>query len=149
MPPWCLQGDAEACYQRLLMVAYGRGTLQDYVEAARGFKDLWDTKRHGAAAFFLGTMHTHGQGVPVDYELARYYLQEAADSKDPRVHHQALAAFHTLDASVTRAQAVNNETLRRVEAALHESDRRRRQREAALTGGVEEGHGPDDDDAEL
>lgn len=125
----CAKGDVESCYNRLLMIAYGRGTRQDFHAAVTGFQALWDStgRKHGPSAYYLGIMHAHGQGVPIDYALARFFLQEAMGSGDKRVYNEAAVAYRALDGALERAEYAAKESVEGMERALHESLQRHRE----------------------
>lgn len=105
------------------METFGRGVPQDFGSAARGFKILFDSRRgpYGAAAYYLGRMAAAGQGIPIDYELAAFYLQEAIASGDSRVAASAQSAAKDLEASLERAAAVNNAVLESIARAQRDS----------------------------
>jgi hypothetical protein len=128
-------GDPDCCYHQALLIAYGRGFSQDYAEAVRILKlcqtvaassEAWAKaggatspgRVHGPCALYLGMLHGAGQGVPVDYQAARVYLQQAADSGDPRATGSARTAFTKLDQLLQDSEAGTKEVLSALAAGM-------------------------------
>lgn len=88
------------------MHAFGRGVRQNYVDAALLLQRcLRLDPKHSGAAYYLGVMHAHGQGMPTNYEVARAYFQQAVDGSDDIVRPDARAALAELSSAIALAQA--------------------------------------------
>lgn len=126
-------GDPDCCFHGALLHAYGRGFSQDFGVAIRGLQICMQVAAarggtagaagssgssngsgassnlrpaiHGPCALYLGLLHGAGQGVPVDYEAARVYLQQAAESGDPRAEAQARTAYANIDKLLNEAES--------------------------------------------
>jgi hypothetical protein len=116
--------DPDCCYAQGLQVAYGRGTPQDLRDATLLFSRAHEGPNgpHAPSAYYLGTMHANGQGVPVNYEVARVYLEQAAQAGDIRVSREASAAFAELDRAMGIAEAMNKATLGDLERRMQDGD---------------------------
>ncbi len=112
------------------MKAYGRGEEQNYPEALAIFQSCHARGAHAGCALYAGTMHASGQGTPVDYEAARVYLQQAAESRDVRFVSEAHEAFARLDGLMKRSE----EETRRVLSDLAEGLAKRPDHEDGLRG---------------
>jgi TPR repeat protein len=112
-------GDADCCFNLGLMHAYGRGVEQDAGRAARLFQACELRHAHAGCALYLGLLHAGGgRGVKVDYDLARVYLQRAADAGDVRFAKDAHTAFSRLDGLVREAEAGQAAVLASLQEAL-------------------------------
>jgi uncharacterized protein len=106
-------GDADCCFHLGLLTAYGRGVEQNGAAAEAIFQSCYNTHAHAGCALYLGMLHAGGQsaGGRVDYELARIYLQKAADAGDIRFAKEAHTAYSRLDALIQEAEAMTATTL--------------------------------------
>lgn len=109
-------GDPDCCYHAGLLHAYGRGVSQDFSAALALFRTCMRVASegggvsasptlHGPCGLYLGLMAGAGQGMPVDYDAARVYLQQAAESGDPRAVQPATTAFANLDRLMGESEA--------------------------------------------
>ena len=113
-------GDADACFNLGLLHAYGRGFEQDFGAAARILQACSHRHAHAGCSLYLGLLHAGGgPGLErVDYELARLYLQRAADAGDVRFAKEAHTAFSRLDGLVREAEARQAQVLAELQQGL-------------------------------
>ena len=127
-------GDADCCFHLGLLTAYGRGIEQNGAAAEAIFQTCYNMHAHAGCALYLGMLHAGGQaaGGRVDYDLARIYLQKAADAGDVRFAKEAHTAFSRLDGLIQEAEAMTASTLESLRAgqAMPQEERAAREREA-------------------
>ncbi len=71
------EGDAEAQYQLGLLFMNGKGTIQDFEEAARWFK-LAANQNHALSQYQLGLIHKTGYGLPANLEKSYMWFNISA-----------------------------------------------------------------------
>lgn len=71
------RADADVQYQKGCACADGNGVPQDYVAAARFFREA-AAKGHAEAQYILGGMYFHGLGLSKDFSQAVMWYREAA-----------------------------------------------------------------------
>lgn len=71
------KGSADAQYQLGSLYLAGKGTLQDFEEAAKWFKSAAE-QNHAAAQYELGLLYHNGLGVDLDNEKSYMWLNLAA-----------------------------------------------------------------------
>jgi len=59
----------------------GQGVIQDYQKAASWFPYGRRARRCGST-IYLGFMYANGEGVPLDYQQAMFWLSKAAEQGD-------------------------------------------------------------------
>jgi TPR repeat protein len=111
-------GDADCCFHLGLLTAYGRGVEQNGAAAEAIFQTCYNMHAHAGCALYLGMLHAGGQaaGGRVDYDLARIYLQKAADAGDIRFAKEAHTAYSRLDSLIQEAEAMTASTLEAIRA---------------------------------
>lgn len=72
-----VKGSADAQYQLGALYRTGKGTLQDFEEAAKWFKSAAE-QNHAPAQYELGLLYHHGLGVDLDNEKSYKWLNLAA-----------------------------------------------------------------------
>jgi len=130
-------GDADCCFHLGLLTAYGRGIEQNGAAAEAIFQTCYNMHAHAGCALYLGMLHAGGQaaGGRVDYDLARIYLQKAADAGDVRFAKEAHTAYSRLDGLIQEAEAMTASTLESLRAgqAMPKEERAARERETFTT----------------
>lgn len=71
------KGDAEAQYQLGLLFMNGKGTIQNFEEAAKWFK-LAANQNHALAQYQLGLIHQTGYGLPANLEKSYMWFNISA-----------------------------------------------------------------------
>jgi uncharacterized protein len=82
-----VKGSADAQYQLGTLYRTGKGTLQDFEEAAKWFKSAAE-QNHAPAQYELGLLYHHGLGVDLDNERSYMWLNLAAAAG---IEHAAIA----------------------------------------------------------
>ena len=70
--------DAEALFQRGVILYYGEGVPQDYALAANCFRKASE-ENHAVAQYMLSLCHIYGRGVAQDYAEAVKWYRKAAE----------------------------------------------------------------------
>ncbi|KAH8096157.1 hypothetical protein JL720_3509 [Aureococcus anophagefferens] len=92
-------GRPEHLYFAALLYLYGKGGVAESPAEAEGAQ-----RRHGGSMYYIGLMTLYGHGVPVDYDVARYWFQRAESANDAAFGDLASNARRELEASLQMAE---------------------------------------------